>query len=314
MFFDQLLALIGDPIAFSVPYPFFQDGALAWGSLPIYWYGILIAVGIGAGAFVAGREIERRGHSADDYYNGLLITVIAGYIIARLGFVIQDSLAGNGAAYQTILDVFNIRGGGVNILWGFSGAVFIGFWFARRQQLAIWDYADVAGLTILLAQGIGRWGNFINQELYGPPTGSNWGLLIQAPFRISPYNDLNTYPLDTRFHPTFLYESVALLLGFAISMFLIFRYREYIKSGVIFGFFLVWWGGNRAWLELFRPDQPNIGNTPLTYSMLIAIAIALAGVYVWLLRSERIAPIGASSSRRSQLNQRRVKKPKRQRQ
>ena len=73
MFFDQLLELIGDPIAFNVPYPqigeLVRGNGFSWGSLPIFWYGILIAVGIGLGAFVAGREIERRGHSSDDYYN-----------------------------------------------------------------------------------------------------------------------------------------------------------------------------------------------------------------------------------------------------
>ena len=316
MFFDQLLALIGDPIAFSVPYPqllaWIRGEGLGWGSLPIFWYGILIAVGIGLGAFVAGREIERRGHSSDDYYNGLLITVVAGYIFARLGFVLQDSFSGRGT-YDNLWDIINIRAGGVNILWGFAGAVIVGFWFARRNRLSAWDYADVAGLTILLAQGIGRWGNFINQELYGGPTNSGWGLLIDAPYRIIPFNDLATYPLETRFHPTFLYESVALLLGFAILMFINWRYRDTLRPGVLFGLFLVWWGGNRAWLELFRPDQPNIGNTPLTYSMLLAIAIALGGVYVLLLVTGRI--VVGDQSRRAQLNQgrQRVRKPKRQR-
>ena len=314
MFFDQLLELIGDPIAFSVPYPqliaWMQGEGFAWGSLPIFWYGILIAVGIGLGAFVAGREIERRGYSSDDYYNGLLITVIAGYLIARLGFVIQDSLSGRGS-YETVWDIINIRAGGVNILWGFAGAVFVGFWFARRNRLSVWDYADVAGLTILLAQGIGRWGNFINQELYGPPTNSGWGLLIDTVYRIAPYNDLATYPETTRFHPTFLYESVALLLGFALLMFINYRYRETLKPGVLFGIFLIWWGGHRAWLEFFRPDQPNIGNTPLTYSMLLAVAIALGGVYVLLRVTGRIS--SGETSTRSQLSQGRVRKPKRQR-
>ena len=75
----------------------------------------------------------------------------------------------------------------------------------------------MVGPALLMAQGIGRWGNFINQELYGPPTTQPWGILIDSRYRIFPYNDLSVYPPETRFHPTFLYESVALLLGFALT-------------------------------------------------------------------------------------------------
>ncbi|MFK7805248.1 MAG: prolipoprotein diacylglyceryl transferase [Anaerolineae bacterium] len=305
MFFDQLQNLL-PVILFNIPYPTWVDGVLVWQQFAIYTYGVLIAVGIGLGAFIAGREIERRGHSADDFYNGLLIAVISGYIFARLGYVTQDSLA-NGTQYDGLLEVFNFRAGGVNIMWGFVGAVLVTFWWARRQRLSVWDYADVAGLTILLAQGIGRWGNFVNQELYGPPTGSDsWGLLISRP--IAEYASL---PAGTRFHPTFFYESIALLIGFAIMMVYFRRNRENIVPGLGFGFFMLWWGGNRAWIELFRPDQPNIGNSPLTWSMLVAIGVAMAGIYVMLLVSDKIPGREASSALGSKST--RVYKPSRRR-
>ena len=307
MFFDALQDLL-PVILFRIPYPAWVDGGFIWRSgaegFAIYTYGVLIAVGIGLGAFIAGREIERRGYSADDFYNGLLIAVISGYIFARLGYVTQDSLA-NGTEYNGFLEVFNFRAGGVNIMWGFVGAVLVTFWWARRQRLSVWNYADVAGLTILLAQGIGRWGNFVNQELYGPPTGSeSWGLLINNP--IAEYASL---PAGTRFHPTFFYESIALLIGFAIMMVYFRRNRENLIPGLGFGFFMLWWGGNRAWIELFRPDQPNIGNSPLTWSMLVAIGVALAGVYVMMLVSGRIPNRDPSSAQRAG----RVYKPARKR-
>ncbi|NET74464.1 MAG: prolipoprotein diacylglyceryl transferase, partial [Sphaerospermopsis sp. SIO1G2] len=201
-----------------------------------------------------------------------------------------------------------IRAGGVNIIYGFIGASLVGYFYIRYRDIPLWDYADMVGPTLFLAQGIGRWGNFINQELYGPPTTQPWGILIDATSRISPYNDLATYPLETRFHPTFLYESIALLVGFAVLIFLNARYRETLRPGTLFAIFMIWWGGNRAWIELFRPDQPNIGETPLTYSMLGAIGIALVGLYILLNLYEMIPQ--SERSRRQDLRQKRTPKPK----
>src|SRR5690606_18290561 len=154
----MLDALQTDPIAFTIP---IGDG------FPIYWYGILITIGIAIGAFWAGREIEKRDGDADTFYNGRLPVVVSGYLFARLLYVLQYVIAGGGARYDSIIDVLNIRSGGANILGGFVGAALIGAWYIRRKRLNFWTYADVAGPALLIAQAIGRWGNFINQELYG---------------------------------------------------------------------------------------------------------------------------------------------------
>jgi phosphatidylglycerol:prolipoprotein diacylglycerol transferase len=201
--------------------------------------------------------------------------------------------------------VVNIRAGGLNILGGFIGAAVVALLYVRWRRLDFWLYADLAGPALLLAQGIGRWGNYINQELYGPPTTLPWGLLIDADRRIAPYNDLATYPPETRFHPTFLYESLWLLLGFAILTFLMARYGDRLRRGAIFGLFLIWWGGGRAWIELFRPDQPTIGESRITYSMVLALLRAVGGVLVLLNRYGRLES-GAASRRRK----RRVRRPR----
>lgn len=289
-----------DPIAFTLP--------IGENGFPIYWYGIIITIGIALAAWWAGREIERRGGSADELYNGLLIVVITGYIFARGWYVFQDAvLAGNSASYQSLWDIINIRAGGANILGGFVGAAVVAFIYMRRRRLNVWQYADVAGPALLLAQAIGRWGNFINQELYGPPTTLPWGILIEANSRIPPYNNLEMYPVDTtRFHPTFLYESIWLFIGFVLLLWLNRRFREVWKSGTLFGLFLIWWGVGRAWIEFFRPDQPNIGNSAITYSMVFAVLLALAGGYVLLDRYDKL-PESARTRRRKR---RRTLKPK----
>ena len=283
-----------DPIAFTIP---------IGNGFPIYWYGIIVTLGIAVGALWAGREIQRRGYSVDELYNALIVVIVAGYFFARLTYVFLDVLGG--AQYDSFVDVINIRQGGVNILGGFIGAFFAGLFYVRWRRLPFWDYADVAGPGLLIAQAIGRWGNFINQELYGPPTGSSWGILIDPIHRLPQYSDLSVYPPDTRFHPTFLYESLWLFAGFIVLVYLNNRFRDEWKPGTLFGLFLIWWGTGRGIIEFFRPDQVAIGSSPITYSMILAFGLALVGVLIVLDRFGKIS-LGSDSKRR----RRRVYKPK----
>jgi phosphatidylglycerol:prolipoprotein diacylglycerol transferase len=284
-----------DPIAFTIP---IGDG------FPIHWYGIIVTLGIALGAYTAGREVGRRGGNTDEFYNGLLIVIISGFVFARIWYVLQEVIDGNGAQYNTLLKIINVRAGGLNILGGFIGAAIVAYIYVRRRKLDFWLYADVAGPAILLAQGIGRWGNFINQELYGPPTDLPWGILIDQANRIAPFNDMVTYPPETRFHPTFFYESLWLLLGFLILSVLNYRFRGKWRSGTLFGLFLIWWGGGRTWIEFFRPDQPTIGNSPITYSMVLAFSLAVSGLLIILYRYNKLP------TRSSRRQKRRVRKPK----
>ena len=265
-----------DPVAFTLP---IGEG------FAVYWYGIIITLGIAIGAIWGGREIERRGQDPDEFFNGLLIGVLSGYLFARITYVILDVAGGNGAGYSNLIDVLNIRRGGVNILGGFIGATLVVLFYVSWRRLKLWHYADVAGMVLLVAQGVGRWGNFINQELYGPPTELPWGILIEAPFRLPEYATLAP---DVRFHPTFLYESLLLIIGFIVLMVLNNRYRNQWQEGTLFGIFLVYWGFERFLLEFLRPDQTTIGDSPITYSMLLALGITLAGVYVLMQRSGRV--------------------------
>lgn len=287
-----------DPIAFTLP--------IGENGFPIFWYGIIVTLGIAIGAWWASREIERRGGDSDDLLNGLLIVVIAGYVFARLWYVMQEVLAGRGAQYDTFIEVINLRAGGANILGGFIGAAVVGYIYVRRKKLNFWDYADVAGPALMIAQGIGRWGNYINQELYGPPTDLPWGILIDPASRIFPYSDLATYPAETRFHPTFLYESLWLILGFFLLVYLNNRFRDTWRKGTLFAAFLVWWGGGRIWIEFFRPDQPTFGDSAITYSMVLSLLIALGGAYIYGYLYDKL-PEGARARRR---RRRRTRKPK----
>lgn len=276
-----------DRVAFEIPIPLFiQERFGTEPTFQIYWYGIIIVIGIALGAWWAARELKKRDQPQrviDEFYNGLILVVFSGYFFARLTYVILD-IAGGGT-YDSIGQVINVRAGGVNILGGFIGAMLVGWFYIKWRKLPFWQYADVAGPALLLAQAIGRWGNFINQELYGPPTDLPWGILIDTPYRLPQYASL---PADTRFHPTFLYESIALFVGFILLALLNRRYRNVWNSGTLFGLFLIWWGGNRAWIELFRPDQTAVADTFITYSMVLAIGLALIGVFIALARNDKL--------------------------
>ncbi|HID54148.1 MAG TPA: prolipoprotein diacylglyceryl transferase, partial [Anaerolineae bacterium] len=121
----------------------------------IFWYGIIIVIGIAIGAWWAARELRKRGFGEKDidtFYTGLIVVVFSGYFFARLTYVILDMI--DGAQYNTLSDVLNIRAGGVNILGGFMGAAVVGWLFAKWKRVKIWDYADVAGPALLIAQAI----------------------------------------------------------------------------------------------------------------------------------------------------------------
>ncbi|MEZ4539017.1 MAG: prolipoprotein diacylglyceryl transferase [Chloroflexota bacterium] len=124
-----------------------------------------------------------------------------------------------------------------------------------------------------------------------PPTTRPWGILIEAPYRLPQYSDLTQFPLDTRFHPTFLYESFWLILGFVVLVFLNNKFRDKWRPGTLFGVFLIWWGVGRAFIEFFRPDQPNVGSSAITYSFLMAFGLALTGVWIVLSRNNSVPQV-----------------------
>ena len=124
------------------------------------------------------------------------------------------------------IEILEVWKGGMHIYGAFIFGGIALFLYARIRKLPLPIYLDAAGLALPLGQALGRWANFINQELYGPPTTLPWGLRIDAAHRIPPYNNFILYPDSTRFHPLFLYESLANLLGFILIFAISRRFSE----------------------------------------------------------------------------------------
>jgi phosphatidylglycerol:prolipoprotein diacylglycerol transferase len=165
--------------------------------------------------------------------------------------------------------------------------------FLRRRNLDAWLFLDAIAPAALLGQALARPANFINQELYGPPTTLPWGIPILRR-TLEPYTDLSRYPLEsTRFHPTFAYEMVWNILAALLLIWFARQYERRLKPGTIFAGWLVLAGIGRFFIEFFRPDQPRIPGSDFTYTAVVSALMALAGVGLLLVRSGR-PPLAAA--------------------
>ncbi|MBN1311208.1 MAG: prolipoprotein diacylglyceryl transferase [Anaerolineae bacterium] len=267
-------------VAFCIPWPAFLGGP----TLAIYWYGILAATGIFLGAMYAAKHVEWEGQDPDVIWDAFFWILIAALIGARLWYVLQAIIGGTGEySLARPLDIINTRQGGMNIFGGaIFGAIAI-IIYARVRKLDIWLLTDAALMGLLIGQGIGRIGNFINAELYGPPTGSSWfGMLVPQGQRIGIYADMTTYPPDTRFHPTMFYEAFWLLLVFGVLFYIFRRYQEQIVHGRLTGAYLMAAGVGRFVIEFFRLDQPKIPGSIFSYSQLMSVLFFAVGLIVFL--------------------------------
>lgn len=233
-----------------------KEVAFKLGPFEVHWYGILIGIGVLV-AFVLGlREGKKRGVPEDLFYDLIIWGVPAGIIGARLYYVIfeWDFFSQNPAMITHVWE------GGLAIHGGLIGGVIVGILVCRHYKINFWNIADIAGPSFAIAQAIGRWGNFVNQEAYGYETNVPWAMYIDGAYR----------------HPTFLYESIWDLLNFGFLLWL--RRRKNIKSGEVFLAYLGFYSVGRAIIEGFRTDSLMLGNFRVAQLISIAIIIVAAAI------------------------------------
>jgi phosphatidylglycerol---prolipoprotein diacylglyceryl transferase len=255
------------------------------GPFALRWYGLLMLAAILTAATVGGRYVARQGEDPDNLWDMLFWILIPGFIGARLYYVfIQSPRGPEGLGYY--LDhpgeILQIWGGGIHIFGGFIFGAIALFIFSRIRQLNPLPYLDGIALGLPLAQAIGRWGNFINQELYGPPTTAPWGLRIDNQHRIAPYDDLAQYPASTRFHPLFLYESLWNLAGFVVLFWISRKFEKQLRPGDLALAYLIWYPLGRFFIEFLRTDSWFFPGTPFNVvHILSAGAIALSAFVLY---------------------------------
>ena len=219
--------------------------------LAVRWYGVLIVSGAMLAGWLAARRAERRGYDSEHIWNLLLLGMVFGIIGARAYYVAfeWDQFRGD------IWKIINTTTGGLAIHGALIGAVTAALIYTRLHKLPFVTFLDICMPGFLLAQAVGRWGNFMNQEAYGHPTSLGFGVWIDADRRLPPYNDMTKYPPNTLFHPTFLYESVWNLVGFGLILWLEKRLKRWLRTGDIALFYAIWYGTGRFWVEGLRTDS-----------------------------------------------------------
>ena len=258
-------------------------------NLTLRWYGVIVMAGVIAGSLIVEHELKQRGERGDRIWDALIWVLPTGIIGARLWYVLNAILGGNRSYVDDPASVIRVWEGGLHIFGGFLFGAAALLWYLRQNGLDPWLFLDAAGPAALVGQGIGRLANFINQELYGPPTTLPWGIPISAEHRLPQYRDLSLFPVEsTRFHPTFAYEMLWNFAAAGLLLWLSRRYKEELKPGTIFAGWLVLAGIGRVIIEFFRPDQPKIDGLGISYTSIFAALMAIAGAILLMARYRAI--------------------------
>ena len=231
----------------------------------IYYYGVIIALGLVLAVMYGLRRSKEFGLKQDDILDGVLWIVPLCIICARAYYVLFEL-----DQYKTFADVINIRKGGLAIYGGVIGAVIGVVIFSKVKKVSLPAVLDLVGIAFLIGQSIGRWGNFMNREAYGAPTECflRMGLVVNG--------ELGYY------HPTFLYESVWNAIGFVLLHFLS-KKRQY--DGQIALGYAAWYGLGRAFIEGLRMDSLYWG--PFRVSQVLAAVSCMAAVVTLLVMAIR---------------------------
>ena len=295
---------------------------LKLGPFQVHWYGLLIVGGAVFAAYLASLEARRRGEDPEHIWNVLTWCLVFGIIGARLYHVFSTP-TGNfaGWAYyrEHPIEIIKFWDGGFRGL-GIFGAV-LGGVFAmilyvkalardaegKRVHLSLLRWLDIPAPGLILAQAIGRMGNWINQELYGPPTSLPWAFRINptymcqeptgspmacgVPSRLT--TEVRAWYAANGFHPTFFYEAIWNVAGFALLWILGRRLYRWLRDGDVFCMYLIWYGVGRFWVEMLRPDAWRMGALATAQWVAIGIFIVgMAGILVnHLLRRTPAAPV-----------------------
>ena len=263
-----------DPVAFEI------------GSYPVHWYGIIIASAVLIGGLLGTRVARWLNEDPDDGWSMLLLVIVLAVIGARVYHVVHlwDHYSANP------VEIPQIWNGGIGIPGAVAGGALGIFLYARFNGLNTARWMDIFAPALLLGQVIGRLGNFVNQELYGPPTtlcGTDfppclpWGVQIAAENRGGTPWDAVSFPVETTtFVPLFAYEMVLNLVGMLLILFVMRRWGHRLFTGDAALIYVMWYGSVRTLLETYRVNNWEILGVP-TAMWVGMIGLVLAGGWLW---------------------------------
>ncbi len=260
----------------SVFCEFYAGGTL----ISIKWYAVIIAFGFILAALYGGRIAYTWKMDLSKMVDVLIYGMFGGIVGARAYYVIFEWEYYS----QHIAEIFQIWNGGLAIYGGIIGGIFAGFITCKVEKLNFLNLLDLVGMSLLIGQGIGRWGNYANQEAFGGFTNGNYGMMSEkvmayiqrkpGEFGLENVANIPAYIEENNLfvHPTFFYESVWCIVGFLLLYLIMKKFRKF--SGQIFLCYGIWYGVGRAVIEGMRTDSLYIGTTGIRVSQ------ALSGVIV----------------------------------
>lgn len=238
----------------------FVDGlGIHLGPLYLRFYGLILVCGAMLAAYLVGLEASRRNLDPNFAWDALLWCLVGGIIGARLYHVLTPSPSnlladGSNPYFHNPMRILYVWEGGLGIPGGVAGGALALWIFARQQAQSFVVWGDLAVAGLLLAQGIGRWGNYVNQELYGAPSQLPWAISISPQYRLPAYAAFET------FHPLFLYESILNIAGAFLLLWLSRNWKRAAQGGSLIGAYLLIYPAIRFALEFIRLDSSHIGS------------------------------------------------------
>ncbi len=253
----------------AIPSP--SSGVVHVGPLLIHMYGVMLLLGIAAATWLTGVRWTRWGGDWDLVYRCAVWGVAGGVVGAR---AYHDVTSWNEVPH-TWWGPFAVWKGGLGVWGGIAGGVLVGLWIVRRSGESTALMLDAVAPGLLLAQGIGRWGNYFNQELFGKPTSLPWGLKIDVAHRPPQYLTSPT------FHPTFLYEFVWDVL--MVGVLLLVDRRFTIRRPALFALYVAVYTAFRTYEETLRVDpSKHFGGERLNFWVSLGVFVVAAAAFVWI--------------------------------
>lgn len=264
-----MINFLVDPIAFRL------------GPLPVYWYGIAYAAGLFASYAVLVRQARRFGQDPELVGNGLIVIAIAALVGGRLYHVIDQWALYQNDLLKIVLPPYS----GLGVYGGLITGVIAFIALVRYHRISGWIWADIVAPALFTMQAVGRWGNFFNQELYGPPTGLPWGIAIDCVHRVAAYPCATFPEATTAFQPLFLYESVSGIIGAALLIWLSRRRPYPLRPGDQILIFFIWYAVVRFLLENLRTGNWFVGG--IATAQLMSILFGLGAFLLLVYRHRR---------------------------
>ena len=258
------------------------------GPIFIYFYGIILMLGAVAATYLAEREARRRGLNGELVWDVLIWVLIAGIIGARIWHILTpppSMMVLNEATGQLenpyfaggvprILDMLWIRNGGLGIPGAVIGGVIALYFYCRRRKLSFPVWLDIGAPALALGQAIGRWGNYVNQELYGAPTNLPWAITIDPQHRLPGYQDVAKY------HPLFLYESLWNLFNMFLLLWLERRHAKRLMPGDLFLVYLIVYPIGRFLLEFIRLDPSQVAGLNANQTLMLVVVVCATAALI----------------------------------